>query len=89
MFASINLTDSQTSRCEKWLKESCYDTTDSINCEAAWNFCSNIAYSFQATGECATTAPVCHLIAIEQVVTRMILASSGKIFLVLKCEIRS
>ncbi|KAI0772250.1 serine carboxypeptidase [Irpex lacteus] len=27
-------------RCQKWLKESCYDTTDSISCKAALNFCA-------------------------------------------------
>ncbi|KAI0779113.1 serine carboxypeptidase [Irpex lacteus] len=38
-------------RCQKWLKESCHDTTDSINCNAALTFCSaNVQQPFFSTG---------------------------------------
>ncbi|KAI0696281.1 serine carboxypeptidase [Cytidiella melzeri] len=37
-------------RCEKWLKDACYNTTDAINCQAAWNFCGQLAYAYDATG---------------------------------------
>lgn len=38
-------------RCEKWLKESCIDQFDSMNCEAASNFCeTELASPFESTG---------------------------------------
>ncbi|KAI0344394.1 serine carboxypeptidase [Trametopsis cervina] len=37
-------------QCEKGLKDACYDTTDSINCQAAWNFCSQLAFAYDKTG---------------------------------------
>ncbi|KAJ3850914.1 serine carboxypeptidase [Lentinula lateritia] len=38
-------------RCQKWLRESCVDQYDAINCGAASNFCNAMLYSpFQATG---------------------------------------
>ncbi|TFY53350.1 hypothetical protein EVG20_g10154 [Dentipellis fragilis] len=38
-------------RCEKALKAHCADSYDSMNCEAAWNFCSSeIISPFDATG---------------------------------------
>ncbi|KAF8824172.1 hypothetical protein HHX47_DHR9000060 [Lentinula edodes] len=38
-------------RCQKWLRESCVDQYDTINCGAASNFCNTMLYSpFQATG---------------------------------------
>ena len=44
--------DPQLPRCQKWLKESCYDTIDSINYAAAYTFCSNnIELPFYATGK--------------------------------------
>ncbi|KAJ7117630.1 Alpha/Beta hydrolase protein [Mycena epipterygia] len=39
------------SRCAKWLKESCQDQFDLINCEAAWAFCiSSLETPYVATG---------------------------------------
>ncbi|GJE94861.1 serine carboxypeptidase [Phanerochaete sordida] len=32
-------------RCEKWLKEACYHTTDPINCRAAQSFCATYIQS--------------------------------------------
>ncbi|KAJ7737094.1 Alpha/Beta hydrolase protein [Mycena metata] len=41
----------QMSRCTKWLKESCQDIFDSINCAAAISFCDQITFDpFVATG---------------------------------------
>ncbi|KAJ7259665.1 serine carboxypeptidase [Mycena rebaudengoi] len=38
-------------RCEKWLKESCIDVFDSINCQAAVNFCqTELTGPFWETG---------------------------------------
>ncbi|KAJ3888611.1 serine carboxypeptidase [Lentinula edodes] len=38
-------------RCQKWLRESCVDQYDTINCGAASNFCNTMLYSpFEATG---------------------------------------
>ncbi|KAI0086931.1 serine carboxypeptidase [Irpex rosettiformis] len=38
-------------RCQKWIKESCYDRTDSIDCVAAYTFCStNLELPFYTTG---------------------------------------
>ncbi|KAJ7739216.1 Alpha/Beta hydrolase protein [Mycena metata] len=39
------------SRCTKWLKESCQDMFDSINCAAAFSFCVETTFDpFMATG---------------------------------------
>ncbi|THH16795.1 hypothetical protein EW146_g3910 [Bondarzewia mesenterica] len=41
-------------RCEKWLKESCIDQFDSMNCEAASNFCNTeLSAPFEATAALA------------------------------------
>ncbi|KAG6909081.1 hypothetical protein DXG01_002062 [Tephrocybe rancida] len=37
--AIIGIGSNYRSRCEKWLKESCTDTYDKINCRAAFEFC--------------------------------------------------
>ncbi|KAI0772252.1 serine carboxypeptidase [Irpex lacteus] len=36
-------------RCKTWLQEACYNTTDPINCKAAYDFCSQLAYAYDAT----------------------------------------
>lgn len=41
----------QLPRCKTWLQEACYDTTDPINCKAAYDFCSQLAYAYDATGQ--------------------------------------
>lgn len=42
----------QLPRCNQWLKEACYDTTDYISCGAALNFCgANIEAAYWQTGE--------------------------------------
>lgn len=42
----------QVPRCEKWMKESCVDTLDSINCMASNIFCEvELSAPFFATGE--------------------------------------
>ncbi|KIP06689.1 hypothetical protein PHLGIDRAFT_128117 [Phlebiopsis gigantea 11061_1 CR5-6] len=39
------LTKQALARCEKWLTEACYDTTDAINCQAASAFCASVVQS--------------------------------------------
>ena len=42
---------SQVVRCEKWLKEACYDITDHISCVAAQQFCAQaINAPYRASG---------------------------------------
>lgn len=50
-FCVLKLPSVQIPRCQKWLRESCVDQYDTINCGAASNFCNTMLYSpFQATG---------------------------------------
>lgn len=49
----------QLKRCESWMKTSCEDQYDLINCAAAYNFCSD-TYStpFLSTGIVASWIPI-------------------------------
>lgn len=41
LFRSVPLSSVQLPRCMKWLKESCTDVFDEMNCSAAWAFCQD------------------------------------------------